>query len=104
MPLSMRLPKLRGFKSHAPKSELIYTGQLDAIKKSGLDSVALFEAGLISNPHVRIKLLVKGELAGKKDLKIPAASAAAIKAVDRAGGSVTITERLARQPKQKTAK
>jgi large subunit ribosomal protein L15 len=101
MPLSMRLPKLRGFKSHALKPEVIYTGQLDSLKKSSLDSQDLFEAGLITSPHVSVKLVVRGEVKDKKQLKIPAASAQALKAVEKAGGSVVVTERLARQPKQK---
>ena len=103
IPLYMRLPKHRGFKSHRPAADNIYTGQLDSVKKSTLDTQSLFEAGLISSPHVNVKLLVKGDIAGKKDIKVQGASEAAVKAVQKSGGSVTIVERLARQPKQKTA-
>lgn len=104
MPLYMRLPKHRGFKSHRVPAETIYTGQLEAIKKAGVDTQALFEAGLISSPHVNAKLLVKGEITSKKDVKVQGASAAAIEAVKKAGGSVSIIERLARPAKQKAEK
>ena len=97
----MRLPKHRGFTSHRTPSETVYTGQLDAIKKSGIDTQSLFEAGLISSPNVSVKLLVKGDISSKKDVKVQGASTAAMEAVQKAGGSVTIVERLARQPKQK---
>src|ERR1035437_293042 len=68
MPLSMRLPKLRGFKSKRPVVETIYTGQLNFIKKAKIDSTVLAEAGLISNPHVFVKLLLKGEITVKTDV------------------------------------
>src|SRR4051812_15744538 len=46
MPLYMRVPKLRGFKSKRTPAEVVYTGQLDAIKTSIIDTKALAEAGL----------------------------------------------------------
>lgn len=101
MPLYMRIPKNRGFKSHRVADEIIYTGQLDGLKKAVLDTHSLFEAGLISNPHVSVKLLLKGDVSTKKELKLQAASANAIKAIEKAGGTVTIIERLARQPRPK---
>lgn len=102
MPLSMRIPKARGFKSIRTKAEVVYTGHLNDIKKATIDTSVLFEAGLISSLHVSTKLLLKGELTTKKDIKLQAFSAAAAEAVKKAGGSATITERLARQPKLKT--
>ena len=41
MPLYMRLPKLRGFKSHRDSHRNVYTGQLDNIKKAAIDTAAL---------------------------------------------------------------
>ena len=101
MPLYMRLPKHRGFRSFRTAAETVYTGQLDSIKKSVVDTDSLFAAGLISSPHVNVKLILKGEVTAKKEVKLPAASVAAIEAVQKAGGSVTVAARLARQPKQK---
>ena len=104
IPLYMRLPKHRGFTSRRTPAEVVYTGQLDAIKKAGIDTDALFAAGLISSPHVNVKLLVKGEVTSRKDVKVQGASAAATEAVAKAGGSVTVTKRLARQAKPKATK
>jgi large subunit ribosomal protein L15 len=103
IPLYMRLPKLRGFKSHKTKPEIVYTGQLELIKKAVVDSVALAEAGLISSPYVSSKLIIKGDVNTKKTVKIQAASAKAIEAVQKAGGTFEKVERLAR-PAKKIAK
>lgn len=100
MPLYMRLPKLRGFKSHRAGSEVVYTGQLGRLKKTVIDTTALFEAGLISSPHVSVKLILKGELESKKDVKLPAASKSAQAAIEKAGGSFEVTSRLARPAKK----
>jgi large subunit ribosomal protein L15 len=97
MPLSMRLPKLRGFKSKRPVVEVIYTGQLNSIKKAKIDSTVLAEAGLISNPHVFVKLLLKGEITVKIDVTLTGASASAIKELEKAGGSFKQVGRLPRQ-------
>jgi len=99
MPLYMRLPKLRGFKSHHLPAENVYTGQLEQIKKSLIDSQTLFEAGLVSNPHVRIKLLLKGELTAKKQVHLAGASAAAKAAIEKAGGEFKPTPMLKRPAK-----
>jgi large subunit ribosomal protein L15 len=104
IPLYMRLPKHRGFKSHRTPFETVYTGQIEALKKAAIDNEVLFEAGLVSSPHVNVKLLVKGEITTKKDLKIQGASAAAIEAVQKAGGSFTQTGQVARHPKPKAEK
>lgn len=96
MPLYMRVPKLRGFKSKRTPVEVVYTGQLDSIKKQTVDNNALAEAGLVSSAHSKVKLVVKGELKSKKDIKLQAASAQAIAIVEKAGGSFTQT---AQQPK-----
>ncbi len=45
MPLYMRIPKLRGFTSHRPKAVNVYTGQLDAIGKTTIDTTVLAVAG-----------------------------------------------------------
>ena len=98
MPLYMRLPKLRGFKSHRPKVETVYTGQLEIIKKAVIDSTVLAEAGLISSPFVHVKIIVGGEIKTKKNVRLAAASTGAIEAVVKAGGSFTAIERLKRSP------
>jgi large subunit ribosomal protein L15 len=95
-PLYARLPKLRGFKSHRSGVETVYTSQLDSVKGAKVDNEALHEAGLVSNPHTSVKLLLKGDVTAKKDVHLQAASANAIKAVEKAGGSFSVVERVSR--------
>jgi large subunit ribosomal protein L15 len=102
MPLYMRVPKLRGFKSKRTPAETIYTGQLDSIKKSTIDTMVLFEAGLVSSPYVNAKLLLKGDVTVKKEVKIQAASTNAIAAVEKAGGSFDKVARTGRTSTKKS--
>jgi large subunit ribosomal protein L15 len=104
MPLYMRVPKLRGFKSKRTPAEAVYTGQLEGLKKAVVDNNTLAEAGLVSSPYVNAKLILKGELKSKKEIKLQGASAGAIKAVEKAGGSFSITPRIARESKKTTDK
>lgn len=99
-PLYMRIPKLRGFTSHRPKTSNVYTGQLENLKKSSVDTDVLAGAGLIENPHVKVKLVVKGELKKKLTVKLQGASQGAIKQIEKAGGSFEIVEQKKR-PKAK---
>lgn len=103
IPLYMRLPKLRGFKSHRYLPENVYTGQLESIKKAGIDNNAIFEAGLATSPYVNVKLILKGELTSKKDVKLQSASRKAVEAIEKAGGSFTPTARQGR-PAMKSEK
>ncbi len=102
-PLYMRLPKLPGFRSNRPKAEQVYTGQLDAVGAT-IDNFTVFKAGLTSSPHVRVKLIVKGEVTKKVAVKLQAASASAVSAVQKAGGSFTITPQVARTKQEKAEK
>ena len=98
MPLYRRLPK-RGFHNLFRK---IYTavnvGRLQAAIDAGkLDSkspitvTALVEAGIVRRAHDGVRLLAKGELSAKLTLVVAGASKAAIEAVEKAGGTVTVT-------------
>lgn len=104
MPLYMRIPKLRGFKRHVPKSEVVYISQLEEIKKAVIDTTVLAEAGLISSPYVNVKLISKGELKSKKEVKLQGASASAVAALEKAGGSFTGVARVARPAAKKSDK
>jgi len=98
MPLSRRLPK-RGFKNIFTKhyNEInvgrvqvaIDAGRLDAKNPVTLD--ALMGAGLIRRPRDGVRLLGYGEIKTKLAFEVTGASAIAIKAVEAAGGSVTLT-------------
>jgi large subunit ribosomal protein L15 len=96
MPLYMRIPKLRGFTSKRPTTHTVYTGQLDGLKKTTVDTAALAEAGLIENPHVRVKLVAKGDVTKKVTVKLHAASASAVKQLQKAGGAFESTAQLKR--------
>lgn len=100
-PLMQRLPKLPGFKSKRVPAEVVYTGQLDAVKAKTVDAAALTEAGLVTNAYVTVKLLVKGDVTKKHDVKLQSASAAAIEAVQKAGGSFEKVARAARPATRK---
>ena len=101
-PLMQRLPKLPGFRSHHAKAENVYTGQLDRFAGKTVDTTALAEAGLISSPYARVKLLVKGDVTKKVAVKLELASESAIAAVQTAGGSFEKSERLGRPVTKKT--
>lgn len=85
-PLMQRLPKLPGFRSIRPKAENVSTGQLDQFTKL-VDNFNLAEAGLISSPHVKVKLITRGNVTKKLDVKLQGASENAISAVQKAGGT-----------------
>lgn len=104
MPLYMRLPHLRGFKSHRPAIETIYTDQLDQVNGSLIDNKTAFEAGLVSGPNVSVKLLLRGEIKSKKTVKLQNASLSAKKSLVKAGGSFTKTEQQGRPKSTKQVK
>lgn len=86
-PLMVRLPKLHGFRSLRAKAEEVNTGQLDQFSGKTVDTFTLAAAGLTSSPFVRVKLLSKGEVTKKVTVKLQGASASAIAAVQKAGGT-----------------
>jgi large subunit ribosomal protein L15 len=98
MPLYRRLPK-RGFwnpfrKDYAP----LNLGALDAAIAAGkldgaqpIDEAALKAAGLVRGKSDGVRLLANGEISRTVTITVSGASAAAIEAVQKAGGSVTTT-------------
>ena len=93
MPLFRRLPALKGFK-HKPK--VVYTvvniGQLEKLPE-GIDEVnaeVLHAHNLIRKPDMKVKLLARGEVKRKFDVKVHAASAKAVEMVAAAGGNVEV--------------
>jgi large subunit ribosomal protein L15 len=95
-PLIQRLPKLRGFNSHKKRVTNVYTGQINKLTSKSVDSDALFKAGLIENPYLKVKLIVKGELTKAVEVKLPMASESAILIIEKAGGKFIKTEQLGR--------
>ena len=99
MPLHMRMPK-RGFNSRNRLDfaevnlwrieQAIAAGKLDA--KGAIDADTLLKAGVIRRVKDGVKLLGKGEIKTALKLTVYSATEAAIKAVEAAGGSVTVTK------------
>jgi large subunit ribosomal protein L15 len=97
MPLHRRLPK-RGFNNIFAKKynelnlgriqEAVDSGRLDGKKPITIE--ALKEAGLIRRAKDGVRLLGHGELKAKLAFEVTGASASAIKAVEGAGGTVTL--------------
>ena len=97
MPLYQRLPK-RGFnKPNRKKFAVINLGILqkfvDAKKidaKKPVTEDVLVESGLVRRKLDGVRILAKGELTAKLDLTVTGASKAAVEAVEKAGGSLTV--------------
>lgn len=102
MPLYMRIPKLRGFRSLRTPATNVNTGQLETLNKSVVDTKVLAEAGLIENPYLKVKLIAKGDLSKKVAVKLQAGSASAIQAVEKAGGSFEVTAQVKRPAKKQS--
>ena len=79
------VPKLKGFKSLHEKAEVVYTDRLNDLSGE-VDNVKLYEAGLISSPYRKVKVITRGELTAKVNLSTQFASKTAISAIEKAGG------------------
>jgi large subunit ribosomal protein L15 len=98
MPLYRRLPK-RGFnKPNAKKFAVVNLGQLQAFVDAGkLDAKKeitediLVEAGIVRRKLDGVRVLAKGEVKAKLKLAVTGASKAAIEAVEKAGGALSVT-------------
>ena len=80
------VPKLKGFKSYHAKAEVVYTDRLNELKGK-VDNYVLAEAGLITSPFAKVKIISRGELTSKIDLETQFASKTAVGAIKKAGGS-----------------
>ena len=97
MPLYQRLPK-RGFnkpnrKQFAVVNLGIIQKFIDAkkLKAGDISEDALIEAGVTSRKRDGIRVLGKGEITAKVSLTVTGASKSAVEAIEKAGGSVTLT-------------
>lgn len=104
MPIHMRLPK-RGFNNINSKSfvpvnigrlqEAIDAKKVDIKKPITID--VLKEAGVVTRVKDGVRLLAKGEIKSKVNIEVSGASAAAIAAVEKAGGTVTVPAAVEKQ-------
>ena len=98
MPLYQRLPK-RGFTKPNRKSyavvnlgliqKFVEAGKIDA--NAPITEDALVASGLVRRKLDGIRVLAKGEVTSKLDLSVTGASKSAVAAVEKAGGSLTVT-------------
>ena len=98
MPLYQRLPK-RGFNKPNRKAfavvnlgliqKFIDAGKIDA--KKDITEDALIESGLVRRKRDGIRVLAKGEFSTKATISVTGASKSAIAAVEKAGGSLSVT-------------
>jgi|GraSoi_2013_60cm_1033757.scaffolds.fasta_scaffold24796_2 large subunit ribosomal protein L15 len=105
-PLHRRLPK-RGFTNAPFRKEFheVNLGRLQQAVESGrlkagaaVDGEALVAAGLLRRVRHGIRLLAKGEITAALTITVAGASKAAVAAVEKAGGTVTITGPVAVTP------
>ena len=97
MPLHRRLPK-RGFtnifrQEHTIVNLVRLQQALDAGKidpKATVTKEVLVRAGLVGRTGAAVKLLAKGELKAALQIEVDRASKAAIAAVEKAGGRVSV--------------
>ena len=114
MPLYRRLPK-RGFNPIARRKYVpVNVGRLQAAVDAGridpkkdVTIEALVEAGVVRRAHNGLRLLGDGELKTKLTVVVAHASKAALAAVEKAGGAVSVKTAkapAAAKPKGKKAK
>ena len=98
MPIYRRLPK-RGFNNPFSKEYAIIN--LDTLQKAvdagklsadAVDLLALMNAGIISKPMDGLRLLARGAVTSSINITVNSASKAAVAAVEKAGGKVTVIE------------
>ena len=102
MPLYQRLPK-RGFNKPNRKSfavvnlgliqKFIDEGKIDI--KAEVNEDALVASGLVRRKLDGVRVLAKGEITAKVKLAVTGASKGAVEAVEKAGGSLTVTSAAA---------
>jgi large subunit ribosomal protein L15 len=97
MPLFRRLPK-RGFNNPFRKEyALVNLGTLQSAVEAGkleagkpVDAAALQAAGIVRHLRDGVRLLGKGEVKAALQITVAGASKAAIEAIEKAGGKVTV--------------
>ncbi|MCP4205936.1 MAG: 50S ribosomal protein L15 [Shimia sp.] len=97
MPLYQRLPK-RGF--NKPNRKAFAVINLGLIQKfvdekkldasAAITEDALIASGLVRRKKDGIRVLAKGEVSAKLNIEVTGASKAAVEAVEKAGGSLTV--------------
>ena len=104
--LMQAVPKLKGFKSLRVPAQVVYLDQLDTVKGSLIDNATLFAAGLVSTPHHTVKIIARGEYAGKATVRVQAASSSVKEVITKNGGTfeaVAVPLKQSAKPKKADA-
>jgi large subunit ribosomal protein L15 len=102
MPLYQRLPK-RGFNKPNRKAyavinlgliqKFVDAGKIDA--KASITEDALIASGAVRRKLDGIRVLAKGDVTSKLTIEVHGASKSAVEAVEKAGGKLTLTAKVA---------
>lgn len=84
-PIVKATPKIKGFKSLAKPAQVVYLDHLNDLA-GDVDNFRLFEEGYIATPFHKVKVIARGELNEKVNLKVQAASKSVVAAIEKAGG------------------
>jgi large subunit ribosomal protein L15 len=94
MPLHRQLPKKRGFKSLAPKAQVISLATLSDKFDGGttINPKVLFNKGLIKSAQIPVKVLGEGEIKKSFTFEKIEVSSQAKEKIEKAGGKIAETK------------
>lgn len=97
-PLFRRMPKMRGFSNTVFKKDynILNLSDLQKMASAGLSDISLEilkEKKLLKRKGLSLKILGSGELTSKLNIVADKASASAIEAIEKAGGTIQLTEK-----------
>ena len=100
MPLYQRLPKRGSNKPNRKAYAVVNLGLIQKFIDEGklkgdITEDSLVESGLVRRKKDGIRVLAKGEWKAKAKISVTGASKAAVEAVEKAGGSLTVTSAAA---------
>lgn len=95
-PLFRRMPKLKGFSNARFKKSysVVNLSDLEKLAEKSFSEITkevLLENGVISKKNLPVKILAKWELKSKISVTADCASAAAKTAIEKSGGTITLT-------------
>lgn len=91
-PLTMSIPKARGFKSLRTPAQVVYLDTLNSFKGKSVTNETLFEQGYIASPYQTVKIISRGELTVKLEVRVARASASVVDSITKNGGSFIKTD------------
>ena len=91
-PLAQAVPKARGFKSLRTPAQIVYVDHLNAFDGKTVDNALLFSEGYIATPFHSVKVIARGELTAKINLRVNRASKSVVEMIKKAGGTFEATE------------